>query len=266
MPSIKHKYIYLKDLTVDPEVQRAEGLDLRRVNKMAAAFDDMALGTVTVSARPNGTQIILDGWHRTSAAEQVGYKGQISANVFTGLSAEREHELFVLYNNTRNVSALTTFIQRVAFGDVVAVEINDVLTRYGWRVKPGTGEGNFVAVNAIESVYTDGARSVAKGAHLELVDKTVSTLTAAWGHDCRATHQSLVRGVGKFFGRYAELIDMKKLVSELQLSAPTIIRGKATTLQELQGGSLDASVAHILTNLHNHRKRSNQLPDWVWSR
>lgn len=263
----KHKYVDLTELSVDPGVQRTEGLDSRRVENMAAKFNPSALGSLIVSRRSNGELVVIDGMHRTETCRRVGYRGKLSAIVHEGLTPEQERKLFVLYNNTKSVSMLTKFVQRAQYGDPVAVELNRIILSHGWTPGAGSSDGTLHAVDALEKVYVDGARSVERGAHPELADKTLAIITGAWGHDWRATNGIILKGVGKFLGRWSEeKIDYHKVISELQLMTPNQLRGKAKSLTELQGGTQDAAIARILTNLHNSRRRSNLLPEWVWSR
>src|SRR5690606_17266749 len=112
-------------------------------------------------------------------------------------------------------------------------------------------EGHINAVSALEQVYTDGARSVPRGAHPNLVDKTLAVITGAWGHDWKGANNIIVKGVGKFLGRYGDIVDYKKVVAELEQISPYQLRGKAKALTELQGGTQDAAIGRILTNLHN---------------
>ncbi len=67
------KSVSLDAITVDPRVQRTEGPDQRRVDKMASAFNPDALGVLILSERADGTLVCLDGMHRLLAARQAGH-------------------------------------------------------------------------------------------------------------------------------------------------------------------------------------------------
>ena len=60
-------------ISIDTRVQRVEGCDERRVNKIASNFNPRALGSITLSRRDDNTYVCLDGRHRWTAAQQVGY-------------------------------------------------------------------------------------------------------------------------------------------------------------------------------------------------
>ena len=261
----KHKYINLSDLTVDQNVQRVEGLDERKVTKMAAAFNPLALGSIIVSKRGDGQMIVLDGWHRTSAAVRAGHKDSVSAIVFEELTPEQEHELFVLYNTSTNVSALTKFIQRIQYGDPLAVDVNRIISSHGWKVDARTGDGHFSAVVAAENVYIHGARSVSPGAHPDVLETAFGIITGSWGLDWRGGHGIIVSGIGKFIGRYGSIADVGHVINQLQLMTPYTLRGKAKALTELTGGTQDAAIGRIITDSYNVRKRTNKLPDWQWT-
>lgn len=263
----KFKYIDLDDTFIDPEVQRLEDVSEPRVRGIVDKFDPVSLGVLHVHVRAGGRYAMIDGRHRKEAARRVGYNRRVGALVYEGLSIPEQKKLFDELNTASKVSTITHFAMRVGYGEPVAVEINKVLNHYGWTVAPGAGEGRFAAVNAAESVYYNGANSVELGEHLDLLDRTVATITAAWGLDSRGMHQVIVKGLGKFFGRYlVEKIDQSKVVTELQLLGAATLRGRAAVLKDAQGGTVDAAVAAVITGRYNNRKRSNLLPEWVWSR
>jgi len=56
------------------------------------------------------------------------------------------------------------------------------------------------------------------------------------------------------------------LVSEMQATRPGIVIGKAKALRDSQGGTLPAAAAKVLVGMHNRKRRTNLLPDWVWIR
>lgn len=261
-----HKTISLDDLTVDPRVQRREGVDQRRVDKIAENFNPLALGTITLSQRPDGTLVLLDGWHRTSGARQAGYKQFVNAEVIVGLSLQQEAELFLLLNATKTPSALSKFLVRVVKGDEAAVEMNAIIESHGWRVKCMNGAGCVTAVTAVERVYRNGGGTVPDGAHPELLGRVLEIVTAAWEHDQQAVEGHILLGLAQLIGRFGPSLDTKKIVAEMQDTRPGVLVGRAKVLRDAQGGTVPAALAKILAGLHNKKRRSNLLPEWVWIR
>lgn len=250
------------DIVVDAEVQRLEGLSATRVKQIASRFDASALGTLSVSRRPNGKCIIFDGMHREAAARAAGFKGPFPAMVHTGLSKRRERELFILHNDTKNVSAVTLFVQRAAIGEGGPALLNKMLNQYGWTVKPGNSDGYFNAVGALESVFNDGARTLPPGAYPDVAEWVISVITSAWGHNPRGVNQNIIRGLGKFRGRYGDEIQNKKVLTELKQLSPLVLLGRARSMTEINGGTVPTALAQVVLGLHNNRLRTSGLDEW----
>jgi hypothetical protein len=258
--------VALDDITIDPRVQRAEGVDQRRINRMIDGFDPDALGVLILSLRADGTLVCLDGMHRRALAMQAGWKKPVDARVFTGLRLDEEAALFLLYNDKKDPSAISRFKARVLACDEVAVDINNIVTEQGWTVRQAADVGTITAVDALEAVYRTGAGSLTDGAYPVLTERTIATITDTWGHEPIAVHQTVLKGVAQLYGRYGSAVDTPKLVREMQDTQPRVLIGRAKTLKDVQGGTVPAALAKILVSLHNNRRRSNLLPEWVWVR
>jgi len=261
-----HKTVSLDDLTIDPEIQRREGIDQRRVNKIASAFNPLALGVITVSQRADGRLVVLDGAHRSAGARQAGYTGFISAEVITGLTIAEEASLFLLLNETKTPSALTKFLVRAVTGEPEAVEMLAIVTAHGWTVRTASETGNIAAVTAIERVYRNGGGSLPDGRHPELLSRVLAIITEAWEHDSQSVSASMLMAVAQLLGRFGTSVDTKKIVAEMQATRPTVMVGRARVLCNAQGGTVSAALAKILAGLHNKKRRANLLPEWVWVR
>lgn len=261
-----HKAIPLDHLVIDPKVQRHEGVDQRRVNKMAATFDPNALGTLIVSERKDGSLVCLDGAHRRAAGQQAGYTEPVDCTVFAGLTVPDEAALFLLYNSKKDPSAVSRFKARVVAGDDVACDINDIIDRHGWKIGLASDIGQIAAVERLESVYRNGAKTVAEGAHPELVDRTLEILTEAWEYDHQSVDGTMLAAVGQILGRFDTAVDSKILIGKLQKTRPGVLIGRARALRDAQGGTVAAALAKVITSEYNNRRRSNPLPEWTWVR
>ena len=263
----KHRAVALDEISIDPKVQRDEGVNQPRVNKMASAFDRDALGVLILSQRRDGTLVCLDGAHRTAAARQAGHAARMDAIVFTGLSMAEEASLFLLYNDKKDPSAISRFKARVIAGDPVAVDVNRIIAEHGWKVSTAKNDtGVLAAIDKAEAVYRNAGKTMPEGAYPEVLDSVLTILTAAWEHDPKSTHGALLIGVSQLIGRFGKAIDYKKVIDEMQGTRPGVLMGKARNLADIQGGTVSAAVAKILVGLHNNRRRTNLLPEWVWTR
>jgi len=258
--------VNLADLMIDPEVQREEGADVRRVAAIARNFDPDALGVIIVSVRADGTKVVLDGMHRCGGAREARYKEPLDAILHYGLTREDEAALFLAYNNKKDPSAVSKFRARVVMGDPVAVEIAAILNRHGWEITSSNFSGAAHAATAIERAYTKGSGTLKIGTYPEVLDKTFGCLTAAWGHDETAAQQHIVEGLAQLFGRFGAGVDIDKLVREMEGTTPRRLAGQAKALRDAQGGTVPAALAKYLTSMHNRRKRVDLLPEWIWTR
>lgn len=250
-------------LVFDRDYQRA--IDPNRVRRLIEEFAATGLGTLTISMRPDGRRVVVDGQHRVAAVRTLGYEGKLPCNQYIGLSLADEAAMFLLLNNTKQVQALDKFRARVIAEDPDAVAINDILGEHGWTVKAGDQEGYFGAVGAMQKVY-DGAGIARGNARPDLVTVVIGVITAAWGRDQRGAHNLVVGGLGQFYARYGADVDHAKVISELSKMTPLGLVGKAKTLQDARGGTVVSAVAEVVTGLYNKGRRVNRLPDWRWSR
>ena len=245
--------------------QRVEGVAQRRVNKMAAEWDINKVGTITVSKRADGALFVPDGAHRIAAAREVGVR-ELPAVIHTGLSHSQEAELFVGLNTFNAPSSISVFMGRVERGDDDAKEIRELILGHGWRIRQTSEEGCISAISAVESVYRNAAGTLPDDRHPEILSWVLDTATAAWGHDRDAAHGAILKGLAQLIGRFGSDIDTKKLVSEMAQTTPKRILGHASSLRDAMGGTIPAHVAKVLVGMHNNKKRTRLLPEWVWTR
>lgn len=252
-------------LTIDPRVQRKEGVDQRRVQQIVDAYDRAALGTITVSQRRDGAMVVLDGAHRTAASRLVGVP-EIPALVYVGLLLAHEAALFVELNTFKQPSFLSRMMAARVSGDPDATAILDTIEAHGWKVDYSSDAGHFAAVQAAERIYRNGAGALPLGAHRDLLDRTMNLITAAWRHDRESAHQMVVQGVGLLLARFGDGIEDASLALQLAQERPYVLIGKAKALQSGQGGTTPAALAKVLTGIYNTRRRTKRLPEWVWTR
>lgn len=262
---ITQERVHRKDMVVDLRVQRP--LDPRRVAKIAReGFDPAALGTVTLSRRMNGDLAIINGQHRMELAVAEGYQDKFYCQVHHGLTLSEEAALFLRLNNQKTPSALTNFLVRITEGDKVAQDINDIAEAHGWHIEQSSHEGCIAAVEALERCYRTAANTRPDGTYADVLDHVLTVTTRAWGHSFNGVHQSMLQGLAQLYGRYDGGIDSGKLITDLQKHSPVELLGKAKLIQSAQGGTVPAAMAKVLVGIHNNRKRTNLLPEWVWTR
>lgn len=248
-------------MTVDPEVQRS--VDRARVAKMVREFNPNALGVLTLSHRLDGSYHIIDGAHRVATVVATDHEDwSLPAEVWEGLTLAEEAAMFRHRNNTRQVSPIDKFRVRVVEGDTAAVELDEILIKYGWKVAWGTADASFAAVSAFESVYRSKFRG--PGTTRDVCETVIRVITETWGHDSAGVRAELISGIGNLLLRYPTLVDLVKLTKALAVypSGPRGLVGKAKGLRDYRGGKLSDAVSEIVTEQVNKGRRINRLPEW----
>lgn len=266
-PKITYERIDRRRLIIDMRVQRP--LDPNKIARFIkrGGFHPAALGVITVSQRDNGDMVILNGQHRCALAEAEGYDKPMMAEIHHGLTVAEEAALFLQLNDQTTPSAVTKFLVRIEKGDPVAVEMNRIVRSFGWHVtQAAANEGAISAVIALESIYRTAATTRPDGEHGDILNVVLAVITGAWGHTPNASNGPLMQGIAQLYGRFGGAVDTRKLMDDLKKFTPVDIHGKAKQLQSIEGGTVPAAVAKVLRGIHNNRKRTNLLPEWVWTR
>lgn len=255
-------WLPVSELSIDPRVQRQ--LDSNRAARIADAFDPDLVGIIHVSARPDGSKVVIDGQHRFEAMKLLGWQSQtVPCRVYRDLDISAEAHLFRGLNTFAKPRAFDVFKVRIVEGDPVALDIRRILGKHGWRLASGDVDGGFTAVVAAERVYT--AFGSKDGHDRGLLDDVMGIITSAWGLDPAAGNGHIVTGLGLFLKRYANYdIDKAALVDRLSSVAggPNGVIGKARSIKEFRTGTVAHCLAEYVTELYNVRRSKRGLPAW----
>jgi len=256
------EWVSIDDMDIDT-YQRP--LDLKRAEKIGAEFNPDVFGYPTLSLRESGRYVIIDGQHRIYGLRHAGWNGQlIQCRVHRNLTRAQEAALFVQLQEFRPLRFVDRFLARIEAQEPVAVQIAKIVQEQGYVIDRTARDGAIVATKALEDVYSGRGQKV-KGANPVALRSTLMAITSAWGRTKAAVNGHIILGVGAFFLRYGNNVDMARLVSKLIAigGGPDglIQRGKGK--QELHGGSLAHGIAHYLTEHYNRGIRGRgRLPGW----
>jgi len=245
--------------------QRVEGSSEKRIAEIAQAWDPAKVGTISVSRRADGTMFVMDGAHRVGAAKELGIP-TLPAIVYNGLTREEEADLFNGLNTFKQPSAVSRFLARVDAGSQNEGVIKRIVEKYGWRIAAQSTDGVIRAVDALERIFRDAAGTLPKDAYPNTLDWVLNVVTTAWGHDVDAVNANLLLGLGQLYGRFGTDVDVKKLTHELSQVRPLVVVGQGRALQDALGGTVPSAIARFMVGRHNSRRRTNLLPEWVWTR
>lgn len=207
------EWIRVKDLDVDPEVQRF-ALDRAKVDKIKRSFNAGALGTIAVSRRNAVTQMIIDGWHRwTAVRELTDNEGEILCQVYEKLTPAEESWLILDLNYGNQLNIMDKFRQRLRAGDAIAIEVDKLTKAYGFVIQPGGGQGTLQCVGALERIYN---RSIKGDYDPNLLQLTLLVVSRAWGNDRVASQAMILDGIAHFLGEYTSLLDIDRVIQKLR--------------------------------------------------
>lgn len=233
-------------LTVDPEVQRALGVSPAHVKRIRQNWEPKATGRITVSKRPDGRLVVIDGMHRVEAAPPDFV---FRCDVHEGLTFEEECDLFRKLNTTRVRSAFDDFDKGVKAGDPECIEIAGVVAGRGLKIGPVPSDGRVAAVASLRNVY--------KSVGADGLDRTLGIVTEAWGPRADALDGKIIQGIGQLVASQNGALDDAALVKKLSKYAggPTGLLGAAKGLKAMRPGTLPGHVASITLDLYNHGRR-----------
>lgn len=258
-----HEFLRAEYLTTDPKVQRP--LDERRAQRMALDFIPGAIGSIVVSRRADGTNVIIDGAHRTRASVIANHSKPLPCVVHNGLSKAEEAALFLRLNDTRQPQAISKYLVSVVEGNKEALALEAILASHGWRVDASDQPGNLAAIDALRRVYRNAGGVLPDGQYDEITDRVITIITRAWERDSKSANAAILLGLAQLLGRFGGTVDADKLVKEMAQTRPLILVGKAKALRDIQNGVIPAAMAKVLSGMHNNHRRINLLPEWVWT-
>jgi hypothetical protein len=253
--------IQVGDLQVDRRVQR-EAMKTKKVEDIVRAFNEDALGIVTVSRRTDRGLYIIDGWHRTEAVRRLtDGVGTVKCHVFEGLTVPEEALMFLALNHGDRPTQMDKFKVRLTAGDENAVEIDQIVRSYGWTVGSSPSRATINAVGVLERIHVAGKKLDQEPPLLEI---TMKAITKAWGDDRFGGQAVILEGVARLLSEHGSLIDFGSLVSRMAdtKGGPRGLHSQASQFAAVRGVRVAMAVADILTESYNKGRRNRTLPPW----
>lgn len=262
----EYRKVSLDKISVDRRVQRDEP-DPKRIDKMVAEFDPDGLGTVTLSQRPNGEIVALDGQHRYLASKLTGEVSELDAKVFLDLWREgpesglkAEARIFTLTNRHVKIGSVDSFRVAVTAGNAEALQVMHVLNTHGLTPKLSYHPGAFSAI-------ATAMRIARRPGGLDLLDRSLTVLQEAWGDTRFTLDGRLVEGMSAFLHRYVDEVRQERLIKQLRSegeAGPKTILEKAITIRAtVERGPMKFAVAQAIAGSYNRGLQdANKLPSW----
>lgn len=232
-------------LFIDAEYQRPLTSFVEEVTR---DYDPAKVGTLLVSARPDGRYAIFDGQTRWVAMERNA-EPEAPCLVYDDLTEAQEAQLFAdLVTKRRGTATFLRFRAELKAGKPEAIAISEIVEAAGLDLglveKPTTVR----AVAALEAVYRRDAG---------LLALTLQVITEAWpdpSTDARLTGD-IIRGLAMFLQRERN-VRHETLVERLAGVTPMMIRHRANALKEGtgSGGGSPSYVADAILGIYMRGK------------
>lgn len=239
-------------LTVDPAYQRP--LSLNAVRVIVDNFDPDALGALIVSARADGSMVLLDGQQRHAALMQMGWGDQqVPCLVHTGLTVVQEAVVFTRLNVDRSrPHPVDIFTARVVAQEEDALAVQAVLDACGVRVIVGARPTSTQAIGAVETIHRIGGAP--------LLTWTLRASIEAWAGEQGSITAGVLQGLALFHLTYPTTA-RGALVAKMRRQTARELESRVRQLRALDGGNVASAMARVLVGVYNFRRPEDERLD-----
>jgi hypothetical protein len=231
------RVVDIDSLQVDESYQRpVKG----KHKKIAAEFDEVALGIPLVGEREDGSLWIVDGRQRIEALRKMGTRSTVRAEVFASRGPEHEAEVFKLVNmNRTRLTAHEEYKALLAAHDEDAWAVKEAVESCGYRVTHG-GTRSDQAVMYVSAVNTLMYLQRKYGA--ESIKFALTAAKECWPGDKLGVFNAILMGLGRFWARYEGAVDLERLYPRLRSVTPQKILYSASQTVASSGGEATVQV------------------------
>lgn len=255
--------VSIADVKVDSSYQRTVSDTL--VDDIAGEWDEVASELVLYSDRGTrdpeelGGLWIINGQHRTAAAQKLGHK-KIWARIVDLSDVEDpgavEADLRLKTNRRIGDAPAQRFKAQLRAGDPESIAIRDILAKYDTEINEVANIDHGInTVSAVEKVYRvdDGA----------LLERTIQTIHSAYGVvGGDSFSSSLLKGVSWFLNKHYIEADLTRLIEKMQNLGPAALGNRARTIQATMGSSLWTNYYRTLVEIYNEKLGAKSKLSW----
>lgn len=255
-PRTKLVRVQAGKLRVHPSAQRV--LNPTKLGKIIERTNLDAIGVLHAVEyainRVNATWIV-DGQHRWSALMHHGM-GEWECEVMVHLDVkddEAAHQLFLDLNTRAAVGPYDKFMNELGAGHEVAVGVDRIVRRHGFKIDRQASDGHITCVEALKTIYEkDEGRALAL---------TIETAKEAWGRRAGAVEGQVLKGIGSVFATYNGGVDRDALIKKLAKypGGPSGIVSSARALKSLRSASVAKCVEEVVVEAYNKGRRTGLL-------
>lgn len=186
--------------------------------QIAANFDMNKVGTITVSFRDGGFNVI-DGQHRVYGA-RIAKVPMLMCQVLHGLAYEEEANLFMDLNRIRKgLLVFDYFNAGIEAKNEGALDIKYVVEKNGLGISRGTGKNKVQALTTLDNIYKKYGK--------EHLDNTLQYIKLTWNGESESLIKNMLRGVSEFINTYKDDIKMETFIRQLRQVDPVKVEREA---------------------------------------
>lgn len=248
----------LSAIQVDGNYQRITNEN--RVNRYAQNFNAVLCGVLVISKRGNGEMFIVDGNHRRTTLQKLGYK-HWHAYILTGLNSEDEARFYESINvDRKNATSAERFKARLHYRDPIAVTIKETveLCHFELDVTNHRRGGRIIhAVTALDSIFS---RSNQPG-----LMQVLKIISSCWDEDeYAATDAITLRGIHMVisYKLWHDRVDVEHLVGRLKVVTVNKLIRKARGYHDSQGGNIVGLFADAVI-IENNKRVKKTSKHWL---
>lgn len=198
---------------------------------------------------------IVDGQHRWTALMYHGL-GEWEVEVMVHLDIKDDaaaHQLFLDLNNRASVGPFDKFKNELGAGQDVAVGVDRVVRRHGFKVDRWSADGTIVCIEALKAIYQKDEGHA--------LSKAIETAREAWGRTTGAVEAQILKGLGNIFATYNGGVDQVALVKKLAKfpGGPSGIISSARAIKSLRAASVAKCVEEVMVDEYNKGRRVGLL-------
>lgn len=191
----EYKQVNSRFLYIDPEYQRS--LDMNRVHKIVAQFDEMLVNPIKVSFRA-GKFYVFDGQHTLAALKLRNNNKDlpVGCKVYSGMSQEQEAALFAQQNGlSRAVPSNAKLKAMFLAGDQEVVDFYNYTNRVAkMDFSGGMAHNKILACAKAFKVFKDMGP-------VEYIN-ILSIIKDAWGGESDSWRQEILGGLHLFYKEF----------------------------------------------------------------
>lgn len=215
-------------------------------------FDMNAAYPIIVSERPPSRGMsdvryyIVDGQHRTTAAEEEGETEVLAKIVrFSGSESQiirKEAALREKMGDRKADTPMEKFKAKLRAGDGVAIKIDNLVESYGGRLALKQGAPGIQAISTLQKLYEG-----------DVLDGVLRTIKSGWDtFDGRAGEAASLEAISWLLKKHPD-VDLTHLQRRMSGAPPEAVHARAHALKAIAGGSLWKNYYRALLEFYNTR-------------